>query len=491
MGQVAGLGLQGIHQTPIHLAAGLFIFEVGDAGRDLDDLPDTDGGGRLERQPPLLRIQARHQVRQAGQLGEIVAAEAEDDPDAVPGRQVTEGPGERLARLPLVLRLDEEGVQGIDDQGELHPAPTPGGGPGELRAHLFEGRHHLIGGHPGFMGQEAGQPLPVQPEPLQDRSEEGRVGQGLGEAAKRVLLAQLDQAPPAEGDPRKEEGPGQAGQEAGPDQGRLADPAGPRQQEEALATVGQGLQAGDQLPGLGLPTGEDGVVGELEGSGGPEGAAKPVTQGRGQAPFGGDPPVEELAQLGLDQIPKGPIRAELAEGPPEAAVRIEKMGTEELFHALPVRQGLPGRLRIGDVHQAGGILAIHQNLRPARPRRGLHRLHEFPFGTRHPAIGVPRQRRTQAGPEHDQDDLALRGTDQASLEALGGGQCLLFPEDSLDLEIGQVLLPQGLDDVLDQGTLVLQVGGGRDEDADPWLSHAGLPGQWRRGSAAERDAGDL
>ena len=104
-------------------------------------------------------------------------------------------------------------------------------------------------------------------------------------------------------------------------------------------------------------------------------------------------------------------------------------------------------------------------------RRGLHRVDKLPLGPGHAPIGVIRQGRPQARPQHDQHDFTIRRPHQSRLEALGRGQGLLFPQHRLDLEIRQIFLRQGLDDAPGQGPLMIQVGGGRDEDADQGVSH--------------------
>ena len=187
--------------------------------------------------------------------------------------------------------------------------------------------------------------------------------------------------------------------------------------------------------------------------------------------------------MGLDQFAKGMIIAELAEGTSEAAIRIKEMSAEKGLQTAAIRQGLPRRLGIVDVHQAGGGLAIDQHFRAAGARRGLHRVNKLPLGPGQAAIGIIGQGRPQACPEHDQHDLAVRGPHQAGLKALGRGQGLLFPEDRLDLEIRQVLLRQGLDDVPRQGPFMIQVGGGRDEDTNQRIGHRHTRGRRRRWGA--------
>ena len=351
----------------------------------------------------------------------------------------------------------------------------------ELDADLGQSRGQFGGGHLGGGRQQGGQGLAIEPELLERRAEDRRRAHGRGQGLKGPLRRrEVDQAPAAQGDPRKQEGPRQSGQESSADQGALADATGAGDQQEPPAAVDIGLQATDQVPGLGLPADEDRLVAELEGPVHAKGAAPPILEVGGQAPLGADAAVEELAQLGLDQFAKGMIIAELAEGAPKAAIGVEEMGAEKGFETAAVRQGLPRRLGIVDVHQAGGGLAIDQHLRAAGARRGLHRVDEFPLGPGQTAIGVVGQGRPQARPKHDQHDLAVRGPHQPRLKALRRGQGLLLPQDRLHLEIGQILLGQGLDDAARQGPLMIQVGRRRDEDANQGIGHRHTCGRRRR-----------
>jgi hypothetical protein len=142
------------------------------------------------------------------------------------------------------------------------------------------------------------------------------------------------------------------------------------------------------------------------------------------------------------------------------------------------RKGLPrqskarqGGLGIGDVYQLGVGLLVDQHLGALGTADALHCIEELPLGARHAAIGLLRQGRAETGPEHHKHDLTVGGLDQPGLKGAVRGEGLLLPKDRLDFEIRQELLSEPRDDVLHDRPLMVDVGGGGDEDADLVVGH--------------------
>jgi hypothetical protein len=465
----AGLRLDVLDEAAALAGAVAVELDAGDPRRDLDHLADAHRRRRRQRQPLLRggpgRVQQR--LRQTGKLTQRVAAQRHHHPDGRVGRE----PAQRREQRRRAVGIGVEGrLQRVHDDGEPQGVLAAAA----LRELLHRARE-LARRERRLAGEQPRQAVGTEAEAGERRAQHVGCAEPGGERAERggAVLHRVHQHAAHAGDVLEQKRPGQPRHQPGAQERGLAAAARSAHDDEAGLPGWALLQAPEQAADLLLAAGEHALVADVEGAVGAERAALPLAAaGTGGTALGADAAVQQLAQLRFHQLAECRIAVEVPECAPEGVVFVEEIGAEEVIEPTPVLHRLARAGAIGDVHQLRRRLAIDQHLRRAGARRGLDGVDELPLGAGHAPVGFLRQRRAEPGPEDHQHDLAVLGLGQAGLEGAIGGERLFLPQHRLELEIGQILPAQALDDVLDGGALVLHVGGRGDEHADARVAGA-------------------